>query len=493
MKLCESCRDAFVGEPSHCPECGGDLSGGQKRSGVDLAGIVVGDKYELVELFGEGGMGWIYRAVHRELGRVVAVKLLKSGIGDNEDRMMRFEREARAASRLNHPHILSVIDFGRTKGGLLYLVSEFLDGTNLFELSRGEESMPLYRAVNIFHQVLAGVEEAHMGGVIHRDLKPENIIVIPLRSGEDFVKILDFGIAALTDREAVKITQEGVFLGTPGYMAPEVIDGASSSERSDIYALGCILYEILTGVDLFDADNLVDMLESHRCKSPPLLADTAPQLGNLEALDRIIQRALAKKPEARYGSVAQMRAEIVEALAKIGKVQLQCDRCTRPVDPATGLCALHRAPGDRTSAPPQTVAFDDRKTPVTNLDSHRRESLIATILDNRLMDRENDAEEMVDFLLGSSSLLEIVGAAGIGKTALLAGMGRAAHDLGLAVLEARPESSPGVSALVSGSGVGGGDPRMWTRACRGGSSGEAGGGVGIGGQGSDWSVAPLRF
>jgi len=276
--------------------------------------MVLDGKYELTELVGEGTMGWVYRAVHRSLESTIAVKLMKPSPQEDDTRDQRFQREARAASRLNNPHIISIIDFGRTAGGLLYIVSEFLRGANLSELVELEERLDLERAIRIMDQVLSAVDEAHEVGLVHRDLKPENIVITPLRSGEDFVKVLDFGIAKLADAGDRKLTLAGQLFGTPTYMAPEQIRGQEATARSDLYACGLILQEMLTGEEVFSSQSVMEVLAAQLGQEPTPLRQAAPDRDLPEALEAVVARCLAKDPAERYESAHSLRKAMHRAV-----------------------------------------------------------------------------------------------------------------------------------------------------------------------------------
>jgi serine/threonine-protein kinase len=345
MKLCPKCRNGLPGVPDRCSVCEADLAAVETVGESGLAGMTIADdRYELAELLGEGGMAWVYRGIHRALERDVAVKLLKSAPSElAAEQAKRFEREARLASRLNHPHIVSIIDFGRTPAGLMYLVTEYIKGKPLNEVLWEDRPLTMARIVDIFHQVLAAIDEAHGAGVIHRDIKPENIIVNKLRSGEDFAKVLDFGIAVLTGRPEGKVTQAGAFIGTPGFMSPEQILGEEATERSDVYALGVMLYEMLAGRAAFEDDSPVAVMTMQLDAVVPPLSAVVPERELPPEIDEVIASAIAKEPEARFGSVADLRDALLDATSRMSRIELDCVSCSRPVDPITGLCRPHRA------------------------------------------------------------------------------------------------------------------------------------------------------
>ena len=247
------------------------------------SGMTVG-KYRLHEIVGRGGMGVVYRAEHVYIGREVAVKILHEGYGAREDSIKRFLREARAASLINHPNIVEVTDFGKATDGTVFFVMELLVGEPLDAVLSRERRIDLLRAITICNQLAAALGAAHSKGIIHRDLKPENVMLIS-REGRrelirrvnddsgahdiseretrfDFVKILDFGVAKVRepDTDKGRVTQAGIVFGTPEYMAPETARIGFSDARSDIYALGVMFFEMLTGMVPFTGEAPVDVM-----------------------------------------------------------------------------------------------------------------------------------------------------------------------------------------------------------------------------------------
>ena len=435
MKLCTSCHQGLLGAPAHCPLCGTNLTAVLETSGDELVGMRVAEHYVLAELVGEGAMGWVYRGVHQTLDRSVAVKLLKIGEQEEATAVARFDQEARTVSRIHHPHIVSIIDYGRTPGGLLYLITEFLLGGTLSDLLALEGWLPVNRVLAIFHQVLAAVEEAHWANVIHRDLKPDNIVVSSLRSGGDFVKVLDFGIAAMADEATEK---ESVYAGTPGFMAPEMISDGVADARSDVYALGAILFEMLTGEPPFKDSHPIGLLSMHLNDAPPLLRSIAPDRGLPAEMEEAVARALAKAPADRYASVADLRADILSAFSCMGTAHAGCEECTRPRDPLSGLCDLHGGAVQPTPYPPASSPRID----VTSRTLVAGRSPDKTRLLGRLSDSgclPDDAAAIVDFFLGDAKLMEVVGPTAANRERLVEGAAIVAELLDLRVLRLRPD------------------------------------------------------
>jgi eukaryotic-like serine/threonine-protein kinase len=231
-----------------------------------LVGRVLGEKFRLRACIGIGGSGAVFRADQIALGRTVAVKILSSALADDPRLVRRFQDEALAASRLNHPNTVSVIDYGQAPDGVLYLVMEHVKGPTLTQLIGAEHPLPLDRVLDIVGQILAGIEEAHLAGVVHADLKSDNVIVDQRRPDWDVVKVVDFGIARLVTQP--RDGDDRNICGTPEYMAPETITGAPPSFASDLYAVGVIFYELLCGETPFVGGTTVEILTRQLRNAP---------------------------------------------------------------------------------------------------------------------------------------------------------------------------------------------------------------------------------
>src|SRR5215467_7937031 len=273
--------------------------------------------YEILAQLGAGGMGEVYRAKDPRLGREVAIKVLPPSFAQDADRLKRFEQEARAAGVLNHPNITAVYDFGTNPSdGSPYIVTELLEGETL-RSRLGPGAIPARKAIDYAVQIAKGLAAAHEKGIVHRDLKPENVFLT--RDGR--VKILDFGLAKLkpetvesgqTDMQTISGTQPGVVLGTMGYMSPEQVRGKAADRRSDLFAFGTILYEMLSGQKAFRGDTAADTITAILTKEPPELSQTNKDVH--PGLDRIVRHCLEKNPEERFESARDVAFDL-EALS----------------------------------------------------------------------------------------------------------------------------------------------------------------------------------
>lgn len=286
------------------------------RGSDPYIGKTVDGRYCVEALIGEGGMGVVYRCRHTIIDKKVAMKVLRADMARNEEVTERFLNEARSASSIGNPHIIDISDFGRLPDNATFFVMEFLTGTSLAELVEAREPIPAARAGHIALQLTEGLAEAHKAGIVHRDLKPDNIFLVRRGSQEDFVKILDFGIAKASSTNNTKLTQAGQVFGTPHYMSPEQASGSPVDHRSDIYALGVILYELTTGQLPFDADNFMAILTQHMYKSPvpPSKVEGASEDFH-PGLEEVILRCLAKEPSERYQTMTELGGDIARVFA----------------------------------------------------------------------------------------------------------------------------------------------------------------------------------
>jgi serine/threonine-protein kinase len=302
---CPACNESFGVDLEVCPNDRARLI--RLRSSRDvLIGRVFDDRYELLSQLGHGGMGTVYRAHQISVDREVAIKVIHPKHASDRLSVKRFLREARLASRLNQPNIVNVYDFGQTDDGILYLVMELLRGHTLATELDARGALALRRVCAIGLQLCDALESAHNQGIVHRDLKPSNILLLAEPPGRDLLKVLDFGLAkSLVSDTSTVTTHSGSMLGTPLYMPPEQIDGRLSDQRSDLYALGCILHHLLSGTPPFLRDNVNQVLTAHvNDPVPPLPAHVSGTLA------QHIASLMAKRPEDRPSSAASVRDAI---------------------------------------------------------------------------------------------------------------------------------------------------------------------------------------
>lgn len=324
MLQCPKCGRRYSSDVEVCPEDGTMLQADSTTASnipVDpLVGRTFDDKYRLDERLGEGGMGTVYRATHLLIDRPVAIKVLNERFVTDEAAQERFRREARAAGRLQHTNAVTVTDFGRTQDGLVYIVMELLEGKSLREVLAREAPLDTARAVSLMLQICAAVAAAHEAGIIHRDLKPGNIFVVQRKHAPPIIKVLDFGIAKLATeqdgREVKNITQTGVMIGTPRYMSPEQCDGAELTPASDVYSLGVILYEMLTGTTPFSGPTPLAVALKHSSEMPRPPREFVPTIP--QPLEDLVLRALEKKPEDRPPDAGAFRRELYTTAEKLG-------------------------------------------------------------------------------------------------------------------------------------------------------------------------------
>lgn len=309
-----------------CPDCGkywakcqcsthdlsvslpGKRSKNEKSDRHGLEGTIVSNKYEIIEILGEGGMGGVYLAEHLSLRKKVALKILRKNLITDEVAVSRLLKEAQACAMLYHSNLVSVFDFGFTENGFPFIVMEYLEGENLENI----EDIPIKRLISILVDICSGLELAHANGIIHRDLKPSNVLVVEAGTENERAVVADFGIARFNHPGGEKqyLTQTGELVGSPAYMSPEQIEGISIDERSDIYSIGCIIYEMVTGEQLYRGHSLMAILEANLKQE---FSDTKNI--DLEGVDDnilvIMQKCLEKDPDDRYQSISELKEDLL--------------------------------------------------------------------------------------------------------------------------------------------------------------------------------------
>ncbi len=325
MLHCPTCGRHYSPDFEICPE---DQSPLQADATVNapppidpLVGHTLDDKYRLEERLGIGGMGTVYRARHLLIDRPVAVKVLNHRFVEDETARTRFRREARAAGRLQHANAVTVTDFGESADGYVYLVMELLEGRTLRDVLAKEAPLDAARSVLLMLQVSAAVAAAHEAGIIHRDLKPANIFIVQRAEVPAVVKVLDFGIAKLAaetldEDEPMTLTQFGAMIGTPRYMSPEQCDGAELTPAADVYSLGVILYEMLTGTVPFSGSTPLAIALKHTGETPRSPREFVPSIP--PPLEQTVLHALEKRPQDRPANAEEFRKELLETAERLG-------------------------------------------------------------------------------------------------------------------------------------------------------------------------------
>jgi len=325
MLRCPTCGKDYPSEVQFCPEDQTALQADATIIGEGVTDPLIGHtldgKYQIEERLGIGGMGTVYRARHLLIDRAVAVKVLNQRLVDDDASRVRFQREAKAAGRLHHLNAVAVTDFGQSSEGYVYIVMELLEGRTLREILAKEAPLETARAVSLMLQVASAVAAAHEAGVIHRDLKPANILVTQSADAPSIVKVLDFGIAKLAadtleEEEPKALTQFGAMIGTPRYMSPEQCNGLELTPAADVYSLGVILYEMLTGMVPFSGSTPIAIAIKHGTEYPRPPKEIVAAIP--DELESVVLHALEKDPGERPANAAEFRNELLVLTEKLG-------------------------------------------------------------------------------------------------------------------------------------------------------------------------------
>ncbi|MCU1281838.1 MAG: hypothetical protein JWM53_5384, partial [bacterium] len=318
-----ACNSRYDEGGAFCSRDGTPLVKDPQGMKTDLVGQILADRYRVVRLIGEGGMGQVYEAQHVNINKRFALKLLRPEIVSNAEAVARFRQEAWSASSIGHENIIEIEDFATLPSGAVYLAMEFLDGISLAERMRQEPALSFGEALDIVLQVTSGLSAAHDKSIVHRDMKPENIF-LTMKYGRPLVKILDFGIAKVSGAEGNRsLTRTGTIFGTPHYMSPEQALGKTLDHRADIYSVGVIMYELFTGKVPFEAESFMGILTKHITTQPTPPREAAPEREIPVEIEAVILRALAKEAEDRYQSMADLTAELAAIASHLAPEVLQ--------------------------------------------------------------------------------------------------------------------------------------------------------------------------
>ncbi len=307
-------------------------------------GEIIDGKYRIVQLIGEGGMGEVYEGENTRIKRRVAIKVLHAAVAEKTDVVARFEREAQAAGRIGSEHIVEVLDLGNLPSGERFMVMEYMDGEDLTARIKGLGKIPPVQCIPLMDQILEGLAAAHDAQIIHRDLKPDNIYILTNKAGRaDFVKILDFGVSKFSALDSeMSMTRTGAVMGTPYYMSPEQAKGVKVDNRSDLYAIGVVLYQMLTGRVPFNASSFNELLFKIALESPEPILDLCPNCP--PEMIQIVDRAMQRQPEARFQCARDFQQAILDLEPILGTVPAPAGRSSqlpavRPSGPGLGTPA----------------------------------------------------------------------------------------------------------------------------------------------------------
>lgn len=330
--VCMRCQGSFPAGTAQCPVDGGQLT---PVLTDPLLGTTFAEKYEILAVIGRGGMSTVYKARHKLMDNLVAIKILNSQLVTDPLHMERFTKEARTLSGLKHHNIVQVYDFGIFDNSKPYLITEYLEGESLGEILQTESNISPERAIHIFLQVCDGLSLLHKKGIVHRDLKTANIFIVQENDARDVVKILDFGIAKMLgdNNQDQRLTKEGEVFGSPLYMSPEQCTGGQVDARSDIYSLGCVMYESLTGAPPHIGATSLETLNKQVSEPTLSLRGIAPDLTIPELIDAQVIKALSKNPFERQQTVEELRKGLLEA-AKRSRLYVESQQKAATYEPS---------------------------------------------------------------------------------------------------------------------------------------------------------------
>ncbi|HEX2121505.1 MAG TPA: serine/threonine-protein kinase, partial [Thermoanaerobaculia bacterium] len=351
---CLRCKSEIDPAFRACPHCGESITEFTRRYTTEL----LDGKYEIVDRLGAGGMGQVYKAVHSFLGATRVIKVIHPHISENRDANDRFLREARAATKIQHPNVAAMHDFSSLPDGSHYMVSEYIDGENLAQRLRARGTLPPRQAVRIIIQALDGLHAIHRAGIVHRDISPENMMI----TADETVKIIDLGVAKVDDPAETAATRTGIFVGKLRYASPEQLGFLPEDEkidaRADLYSMGMVLYELLTGRPPYEAKSPHEYFMLHAKQPETATVVLPPELPGATALQEVISRALAKDRNQRFASAREFAAALEEIEKTLPDPQVMAtmampldgDETMRVKSQQTAVDTLHRETV-RTQAP----------------------------------------------------------------------------------------------------------------------------------------------
>ena len=380
--VCGICGTTYGANMRFCPLDGAVLRAVMEGRS-DLIGMIVDSRYHLTRKLGQGGMGDVYLGEHLRTQRQCAVKVISRSQSADPDALGRFLREATNAGKINHPNVATVYDFGETTDGLFYLAMEFVDGEPLSQVLERERALSSARAAEIARQVAEGVSAAHEVGIVHRDLKPGNILITRDRRNADRVKVVDFGIARAPADEQQNLTRTGTIIGTPEYMSPEQLIGDTVDGRSDIYALGCILFQMVTGEQAFGGPT-AQVISRRLTERPPRPRERNAAIS--EALDSVIVTMLGRTPTERYQSMEAVRDALLEAVPPLPST-------TGPRPQVTMAGLLPVTPQQSTGEAPAAPVAEPPAAPITAPGSSIKEASATGILSAQLFEPRTAADD----------------------------------------------------------------------------------------------------
>ncbi len=357
LKVCPQCGAEYPANARFC-----EIDGSALRAAVetgDLVGSIIAERYCVLKKLGEGGMGQVYLVEHVKMGRKSALKVMHPGMVTDIDAISRFNREAANASRISHPNVAAVYDFGETPDGIIYLAMEFVDGPPLTQVIEQQGALPPQRAAEIVRQTAEALAVACDMGIVHRDLKPDNIMIARTRDGADLVKVVDFGIAKAAGIDAQKVTKTGLVVGTPDYMSPEQLAGDKLDGRSDIYSLGLVAFNMLTGTLPFPSDSAQESMIMRLTDKPKALADMRPGVAWTADVQAVMDKALERDAALRYQNATEFGLALYQAVNRMpatsaaqASTLVMTPAEVPPTRVSSAPSALPRAGGTVVTAPP---------------------------------------------------------------------------------------------------------------------------------------------